>query len=108
MGALGGQQRTPCDLTPANFGHVVGLNLRRSRAIYRTCRMVGQNQGTRMTAHDSSRAATNNHSNQMNPNNSAYWTSRGSSRATATGPVQGGQLPAPVEEPSPAITETKK
>lgn len=41
-----------------------------------------------------SRANANNHSNQMNPNNSAYWSARGAPQPAAPAPS-----PTPVQAP---------
>lgn len=50
------------------------------------------------------RSSANNRSNQMNPNNAAYWSSRGV--PTPTLPVAPG--PAPDVPPPPAIEPTSK
>lgn len=65
-----------------------------------------------MKANSSSRAAANNHANQMNPNNSAYWSScGGSAGASAGGSSAGSTAAPPAEKPAAdqsATTESKK
>ena len=50
--------------------------------------------------HSTSRANTNNRSNQMNPNNTAYWSSRGLSIPAAEGAVPTALTP-PAEPTAP-------
>jgi hypothetical protein len=45
--------------------------------------------------HGNGRANANNHANQMNPNNAAYWSSRGT-------PAPGEAAPALATPPAPA------
>lgn len=100
-----------CSAPLRNFGHPVVLTEPSMNLPLSWPNLRPAEEAT-MKGRSASRAAANNRSNQMNPNNTAYWSSRG---IATGGPVVSDGRPgaAPAEAPhvdsQPTLpTETRK